>query len=167
MAIALTRNRQVGRAAAWWLYEGCTFTVYLMNTSADPLPPPGIQDGTAPYEDWISPTDYRVDSQLDLTLTGGDVDWKLLNTHIAEIPQLTVTLNYPSLTSFGDYTFTDLVITCTIAKASSLAIGDPTWAGTFTVACIHENPAITMNAADDSKIYYVDVNATSADNLGL
>ncbi len=159
MAVDITRNKQVGRAAAWWLYEGATFTVYLMDTTGAASPP----DNFAPYDDWISPTDYRVDSQLELTLTGGSVDYgSLMDTHIVYVPQLVITLNYPTLTSYGDYTFTDLVVTSTIAKSSSLAGGDPAWAGDFTVATIHEDPAITMDASDDTKIYYLDITATSA-----
>ncbi len=158
MTVGITRNKQVGRAAAWWLYEGATFTVYLMDSTGGGA----IPDDYAPYEDWVSPTDFRVDSQLDLTLTGGSVDYGVLDSHVVHVPQLTITLSYLALGPLYNYTYTDLVITSTIANSSTLGNTDPTWAGTFTVATIHESSPITLNAAFDSKTYYLDITSTSA-----
>jgi len=161
MAINITRNKQAGRTAAWWIYEGATFTVYVMDTSwteGTSTDPPAAK---APYESWISPVDFTVAPELTLTVTGGAVDYGYMATHIAEIPQLVFTLNYSPMD--GDYTYTDLVITSTVAKSSALVSGDPAWAETFTVATIHEDPPITMDASLDSKVYYLDISAISAE----
>lgn len=141
MAASLTPNREAAKSALWWLFEGATIFVLLADASAA-SPAPAL-DGA--FSNWVP---YLLDSSYDVFLSGGTVDYDGTITDRAELPQLTITLDYAS-----SVTYTDLLIGC--IPAVDPGAGAPAYAFPL-VAVIHENSAITL-ASTESKTYLVDL----------
>ena len=141
MAASLTPNREAAKSALWWLFEGATIFVVLADTSAA-SPAPAL-DGE--LSNWAP---YMLDSSYDVFLAGGIVSYDATLIERAELPPLTITLDYAS-----SVTYTDLLIGCIPAVdpgASAPAYAFP------LVAVIHESSAITL-ASTASKTYVVDL----------
>ena len=167
MTATWTRNREAGRAAMWWLYKDATFFATLMNTTSTNSPPAL----TAPIEDWMAPSDYSLDGLgtwgmgWNLSPVGATViNYDSSDTDRAVIARVSFDLDFAfqGSTAHFDYTFTDIVVTCQPDLFSSRADGSPGYSGEWTVGVIHESSPRTLNTANASESYKLDLFAESA-----
>lgn len=144
MTASLVNNKEVTKAALWWLYEGATFVVVLANTSAAATPP--ALDG--PYSAWVSPTNYQLSSDYDLFFTGGAVSYSAGVANRSVLPQLVITLDYATTVTYTDLLV--LLIPATDPGATAPLYAFP------QVAVIHESTPITL-LSTQSKTYRLDL----------
>lgn len=144
MTASLTPNRAAALGALWWLYQGATFFVSLANTSGAGSPPALDSD----FGSWIAPTNYLLSSSYDVFVTGGTVAYDGTITDRAELPQLTITLDYATTV-----TYTDLLVFCIPSKSAGAS--PPAYATPF-VGVIHESSPITL-LSTESKTYKLDL----------
>ena len=124
--------------------------------------PPAL---TAPIEDWLAPTDYSLGPMFFLWVNGATtVDYDATLTDRAVIAQVDFVLDFSLLGAGGhfDYTFTDIVITCQPEAANHIPSGEPAYPGEWTIGVIHESSARTLNTANTSESYKLDLFAESA-----
>lgn len=141
MATSLTPNREVAKSALWWLFQGATIFAFLADASAA-SPAPALDGG---IDNWFP---YLLDSSYDVFLTGGTVDYDATISDRAELPPLTITLDYAS-----SVTYTDVLIAC--IPAVDPGAGAPTHAFPF-MGVIHESSPFTL-ASTATKTYVVDL----------
>lgn len=146
MSASLTPNRELARAALWYVLDGALILVSLADTRAAATPPAL----TGSYTDW---TNYLLSSQFDLFLTAGTTSYGSPNTQQAKLQQLQVVLSYNQ-----SVTYTDLVILVLPVQAPESLTPDfvlPFLGG------IHESTAVTLSSGQ-TKTYKLDLAAAWA-----
>lgn len=144
MTASLTPNRQAVLGALWWLYEGATFGAILADTSAAATPP----DLGAPFNAWYTPTNYLLDNEFDIYLSGGTVDYDGTITDRAILPQLVITLDYDTTV-----TYTDVIVFCLPAQDPGAT--PPEYAFPV-IGVIHESSPVTL-LSTETKTYNLDL----------
>jgi hypothetical protein len=144
MTASLVSNKEVTKAALWWLYEGAMFIVALANTSGAASPP--ALDG--PPDAWYTPTDYTLSNDYDIFLTGGTADYSASVADRSVLPQLVITLDYAT-----NVTYTDLLVF--VLPAIDPGASAPIYAFP-QVAVIHESTPISL-LSTQTKTYRLDL----------
>ena len=155
MTATFVRNKEIGLAAAWWLYKDATFSTFFFDTTGTTAPAL-----TTPLGGWFNPVDYTVSpapAGVDLAEdTGGLPAYGATITYRAELPQLELVVGFPNYG--GPLTYTHIGEVCMLhsSKQALWQSGDPFEPFMPTVAFIEESPAITLQTTQ-TKTYKLDL----------
>lgn len=142
MTASLTPNREITKAALWWLFQGSTIiALFADTTGASPAP---ALDGT--FLEWSA---YFLDNSFDVYMSGGTVIYDATVNNKAKLPQLELVVDFAT-----SITYTDIVMIA--IPAISAGAGAPEDVTAPFVGLIHESSAVTVGASE-TKTYNIDL----------